>query len=182
MGKLIFILGGARAGKSSFALKLAQKSGKRVTFIATATPMDSEMKERIKNHKNARPKSWKTMEVTNNLDKKIDQEKNGVILVDCLTIYIYHLMKNLNQDKILNQVKKIIRVIKKSRAEVIVVSNEVGSGIVPNNKLSRDYRDVLGKVNQIFAQAADEFYLMFAGFPINIKKLYEKNPRDNRKN
>lgn len=174
MGKLIFISGGARAGKSSFALKLAQKSGKRVTFIATAIPMDLEMRKRIKNHKNARPKSWKTIEVTNNLDKKIDQEKNRMVLIDCLTIYIYHLMKNLNQDKILNQVKKIIRVIKKSKSEVIVVSNEVGSGIVPNNKLSRDYRDVLGKVNQIFAQAADEFYLMFAGFPIDIKKLYEK--------
>jgi len=174
MGKLIFILGGARAGKSSFALELAQKSGKRVTFIATATPMDSEMRKRIKNHKNTRPRNWKTIEVTNNLDKKIDQEKNRMVLIDCLTIYIYHLMKNLNQDKILNQVKKIIRVIKKSNSKVIVVSNEVGSGIVPNNKLSRDYRDVLGKVNQIFTQAADEFYLMFAGFPIDIKKLYEK--------
>lgn len=182
MGKLIFILGGARAGKSSFALELAQKSGKRVTFIATATPMDSEMRKRIRKHKKARPKSWETMEVTNNLDKKIDQEKNGVILVDCLTIYVYHLMKNLNQDKILNHIKKTISAIKKSRAEVIVVSNEVGAGIVPNNKLSRDYRDVLGKINQMFAQAAGEFYVMFAGFPIDIKKLYEKNPRDNRKN
>jgi adenosylcobinamide kinase/adenosylcobinamide-phosphate guanylyltransferase len=175
MGKLIFILGGARAGKSSFALKLAKKSGKRVTFIATATPMDLEMKKRIKAHKNTRPKSWKVIEITNNLDKKINQEKNKVILVDCLTIYVYHLMKNLNRDKILSHIKKIIKAIKKSKSKTIVVSNEVGSGIVPNNKLSREYRDVLGRANQMFALAADEFYLMFAGIPINIKKLYGKN-------
>jgi len=176
MGKLIFILGGARAGKSSFALQLAQKSGKRVVFIATATPIDSEMRVRIKNHKNARPKSWKTIEVTNNLDKKIDP-KNGVILVDCLTIYVYHLMKNFNQDKILNHIKKIIRAIRKSKSKIIVVSNEVGSGIVPNNKLSREYRDILGRVNQMFALASDEFYLMFAGIPIEIKKLWKKSKK-----
>ncbi len=174
MGKLIFILGGARAGKSSFALELAQKSSERVTFIATATPVDSETRERIKNHKDARPKNWKTIEITNNLDKTIDQEKNKEILIDCLTFYLYHLMKNFSQDKILNHIKKTIKAIKKSKAEIIVVSNEVGSGIVPNNKLSRDYRDVLGRVNQMFAQASDEFYLMFAGIPINIKK-YGKN-------
>jgi len=170
MGKLTFILGGARAGKSGFALELAQKSGKKVTFIATATPLDSEMRERIKDHKKVRPRNWETIEITNNLDKKIDQEKNRVILIDCLTIYVSHLM-NLNQDKILSQVKKIIGAIKKSNSEVIVVSNEVGCGIVPNNKLGREYRDVLGKVNQMFAWAADEFYTMFAGIPINIKKL-----------
>jgi adenosylcobinamide kinase/adenosylcobinamide-phosphate guanylyltransferase len=180
MGKLIFILGGAKSGKSSFALELAQKLNKKVTFIATAIPLDSEMKERIKNHRNARPKNWKTIEVTNNLDKKIAREKNRVILIDCLTIYVSHLM-NFNQDKILSHIKKIIRAIKKSNSEVIVVSNEVGGGIVPNNKLGREYRDILGKVNQIFAQAVDEFYLMFAGIPINIKK-YGKNQRDNLKN
>ena len=170
MGKLIFISGGARSGKSSFALELAQKSGKRVTFIATAAPIDSEMRERIKNHKNIRPKDWETIEVKDNLDKKINQAKNRVILIDCLTIYVSHLM-NLSQKQILNQIRKIIKAIKKSDSKVIVVSNEVGCGIVPNNKLGRDYRDVLGKVNQMFSQVADEFYVMFAGIPTKIKKL-----------
>jgi len=170
MGKLIFIMGGAKSGKSRFALELAQKSGKKVTFIATATPIDSEMREKIKNHKNARPKNWKTIEITNNLDKKIDQTKNRVILIDCLTIYVSHLI-NLSQKQILNQIRKIIKTIKKSDSKVIVVSNEVGSGIVPNNKLSREYRDVLGKANQMFAQVADEFYVMFSGISIDIKKL-----------
>lgn len=166
---MIFILGGARAGKSSFAVELAQKLNKKVTFIATAIPIDSEMRERIKNHRNARPKNWKTIEVVNDLDKKIGQEKSGVILIDCLTIYVSHLM-NYNQDKILNQIKEIIGAIKKSNSEVIVVSNEAGCGLVPNNKLGREYRDVLGKANQMFALAADEFYVMFAGIPVNIKK------------
>ncbi len=169
MGKLIFILGGARSGKSGFAFELAQKSGEKVTFIATATSTDSEMKERIKNHKNVRPKNWKTIEIASNLDKKISQEKNKVLLIDCLTVYVSHLT-NLDQDKILDHVKKIIRAIKKSKSEIIVVSNEVGCGIVPNNKLARKYRDVLGKINQMFAEAADEFYAMFAGAPVDIKK------------
>jgi adenosylcobinamide kinase/adenosylcobinamide-phosphate guanylyltransferase len=174
MGKLIFILGGARSGKSRFALELAQKSGKKVIFIATATPIDSEMKERIKNHKKVRPKEWKTIEVKNNLDKKIEQEENKMILIDCLTIYISYLM-DLPETRILEHTKKIIKVIKKSRSDIIVVSNEVGCGIHPENKLGRDYRDILGKVNQIFAWSADEFYIMFAGVPIDIKNLWKKS-------
>jgi adenosylcobinamide kinase/adenosylcobinamide-phosphate guanylyltransferase len=176
MGKLIFILGGARAGKSSFALELAQKSGRKVTFIATATPIDSEMRERIKNHRNARPKNWKTIEVTNGLDKKINQEKNKVILIDCLTIYTSYLI-DLPETKILDHIKKIIKAIKESGSDVILVSNEVGCGIHPETKLGRDYRDILGRVNQMFALAADEFYVMFAGIPINIKNIWKKSKR-----
>ena len=176
MGKLIFILGGARSGKSSFALELAQKSGRKVTFIATATPIDSEMKQRIKNHKKVRPKEWKTVEVKNNLDKKIEQEENKMILIDCLTIYISYLM-DLPETRILEHTKKIIKVIKRSGSDIVVVSNEVGCGIHPENKLGRDYRDILGKVNQIFAWSADEFYIMFAGVPINIKNLWKKSKK-----
>ena len=174
MGKLVFILGGARSGKSSFALELAQKSGRKVTFIATATPMDSEMKQRIKNHKKVRPKEWKTVEVKNNLDKKIEQEENKMILIDCLTIYVSYLM-DLPETKILEHIKRIIKVIKRSGSDIIVVSNEVGCGIHPENKLGRGYRDILGKVNQMFAQSADEFYIMFAGVPIDIKNLWKKS-------
>ncbi len=170
MGKLIFILGGARSGKSSFVLELAEKSGKKKVFIATATPSDSEMKQRIKEHKKNRPKDWETIEITKNLDKKIGREKNKVVLIDCLTIYIYHLI-NLNEKEILNHIRKVIEAIKKSGAEFIVVSNEVGAGIHPNNKLGRYYRDVLGRVNQMFAGASDEFYVMFAGIPVDVKKL-----------
>lgn len=174
MGKLIFILGGARSGKSSFALELAQKSGRKVTFIATATPIDSEMKQRIKNHKKVRPKEWKTVEVKNNLDKKIEQEENKMILIDCLTIYVSYLM-DLPETRILEHIKKIIKVIKRSGSDIIVVSNEVGCSIHPKNKLGRDYRDILGKVNQVFAWSADEFYIMFAGVPIDIKNLWKKS-------
>ena len=173
MGKLIFILGGVRAGKSSFALELAQKLGKKVTFIATATPLDSEMRKRIKNHRDARPKNWKTIEVTHNLDEKIDREKNKVILIDCLTVYVSHLM-SLPEVKILNHIQKIIKVIKESKSDVILVSNEVGCGVHPETKLGRDYRDVLGRINQMFAEAADEFYVMFAGIPMNMKEHKQK--------
>jgi len=175
MGKLIFILGGARSGKSTFALELAKKSGKRVTFIATATPMDSEMKERIRVHKNNRTRDWETIEITKNLDKKIGREKNKLVLIDCLTIYIYHLI-NLDEKEILNHIRKVIEAIKKSHSEFIVVSNEVGAGIHPNNKLGRYYRDVLGRANQMFAHASDEFYVMFAGIPVDIKK-WKKSKR-----
>ncbi|MFA4880536.1 MAG: bifunctional adenosylcobinamide kinase/adenosylcobinamide-phosphate guanylyltransferase [Candidatus Doudnabacteria bacterium] len=175
MGKLIFILGGVRAGKSSFALELAQKSGKKVTFIATATPMDSDMRRRIKIHKNTRPKEWKTIEVKSNLDKKIRQEKNGVILMDCLTIYTSYLM-DLPETQILDHIKKIIKAIKESESDVILVSNEVGCGLHPETKLGRDYRDVLGRTNQMFAEASDEFYVMFAGIPINIKQYGKNQP------
>jgi len=169
MGKLIFILGGARSGKSSFALELAKKSGKKKVFIATAMPSDSEMKQRIKEHKKNRPRDWETIEITKDLDKKIEQQKNGTILIDCLTIYVSHLI-NLKEPEILNHIRKVIEAIKKSESKFIVVSNEVGAGIHPNNKLGRDFRDVLGRVNQMFAHASDEFYVMFAGIPVDIKK------------
>ena len=169
MGKLIFILGGARSGKSTFALELAKKSGKKKVFIATALPSDSEMKQRIKEHKKNRPRDWETIEITKGLDKKIERQKNGTILIDCLTIYVSHLI-NLKEPEILNHIKKTIEAIKKSGAEFIVVSNEVGAGIHPNNKLGRDFRDVLGSVNQMFVYASDEFYVMFAGIPVDIKK------------
>ncbi len=170
MGKLIFILGGVRYGKSSFALKLARESGKRVTFIATAAATDSDMKRRIEIHKNTRPKEWKTVEAKNNLDRKIRQEKNEVILIDCLTVYASYLM-DLPEIKISNHIKKIIEAVKESASDVILVSNEVGCGVHPETKLGRIYRDILGRINQSFAQASDEFYVMFAGIPINIKKL-----------
>lgn len=170
MGRLTFILGGARSGKSTFALELAKKSGRKKVFIATALPSDSEMKQRIKEHKKNRSRDWETIEITKNLDKKIEQQKNGTILIDCLTIYVSHLT-NLKEPEILNHIKKTIEAIKKSGAEFIVVSNEVGAGVHPNNKLGRYYRDVLGRINQMFARASDEFYVMFAGIPVNIKKL-----------
>ncbi len=174
MGKLIFILGGARSGKSRFALQLARKSGKKVTFIATALPIDKEMKARIIVHKSMRPRNWKTIEVQNNLDEKIREEKSKIILIDCLTIYIAHLM-HLPEVKILDHIEKIISAVKKSHSDIIVVSNEVGCSVHPENKLGRDYRDILGKVNQIFAKASYKFYAMFAGIPIDIKKIEKIN-------
>lgn len=176
MGKLIFILGGARSGKSAFALELAKRAGKKKVFIATAVPSDSEMKQRIKEHKKNRPRDWETIEITKDLDKEIEQQKNGTILIDCLTIYVSYLV-NLKEPEILNHTIKIIEAIKKSDSEFIVVSNEVGAGIHPNNKLGRYYRDVLGRVNQMFADASDEFYVMFAGIPVNIKKLWKKSKK-----
>jgi len=176
MGKLTFILGGVRAGKSRLALELAKKSGKRTTFIATALPIDSEMKERIKEHKSSRPNNWQTIEITKNLDKEIGRQRNKMVLIDCLTIYVSHLV-NLSEDKILNHIKKTIEAIKKSNSEFIVVSNEVGAGVHPNNKLGRKFRDVLGKANQMFARASDQFYVMFAGIPVDIKKAWKKSKR-----
>jgi adenosylcobinamide kinase/adenosylcobinamide-phosphate guanylyltransferase len=169
MGKMIFILGGARSGKSDFASELAKKTKGNVAFLATASASDSEMKQRILKHRNNRPKQWKTVEVKRNLDEVIASEKSKVLLIDCLTIYASGLMK-LGPEKIFRHMEKVIQAIKKTKSLVLVVSNEVGCGVVPAYKLGRDYRDVLGKVNQIFVRAADEFYLMFAGYPFKPTK------------
>ncbi len=172
MGRLIFILGGARSGKSDFAVELAKKSKGSVAFFATAEPTDSEMKKRILMHKKNRSRQWKTIEVTSGLDKAIAREKSRVLIIDCLTIYVSHLMK-LGKEKIFAHLEQVLKAIKKTKSKVIVVSNEVGCGVVPAYKLGRDYRDILGKANQMFGKASDEFYIMFSGFPL---KAIKKKP------
>ncbi|MCK9615044.1 MAG: bifunctional adenosylcobinamide kinase/adenosylcobinamide-phosphate guanylyltransferase [Candidatus Omnitrophica bacterium] len=173
MGKIIFILGGARSGKSSFALKLAKKSKKtKVAFIATGEARDNEMKQRILFHRRSRPSNFKTFEQAHNLSGLLKKIASGfdVIIIDCLTLFVSNLLlKKYDEKKIANEISKMLTVLKKTHTKAIIVSNEVGLGIVPQTKLGRDFRDIAGKVNQVVAQGADNVFFMVSGLPWRVK-------------
>jgi adenosylcobinamide kinase/adenosylcobinamide-phosphate guanylyltransferase len=173
--RIIFIIGGARSGKSSFAQQLATKKSEKVVFVATAEPLDSEMTDRIKKHKKSRPKSWQTLELHREIAKglKPGKSKPDVVIIDCITL----LISNLTQDKnpgmkiekmVFAEINELIDYMKTQSTTFIIVSNELGLGVVPDNRLARDFRDIQGKVNQLIAQNADEIYFMMAGIPLRI--------------
>lgn len=175
MSKFTFIVGGVRSGKSSLAVDLASKSGKKVTFIATAIAFDDEMKERIKLHQSDRPSNWQVIEeprlIANALLKSsIDSQDDGLVLLDCLGVYITNLlMDDLSDQEIMDNIETTVNAISESTNEIIVVSNEVGHGIVPDNKLSRRFRDLIGFANQRLAAVADDFVFMQCGIPMKLK-------------
>lgn len=183
MGKIIFITGAVRSGKSQFAVELAGRLAKdtkatpkatgKVIFIATCVPEDGETKRRVKLHKRNRPFSWKTVEGEIDILKslqKIRKTSQGVIIIDCLTLFISGLLlKGLKEGEIKKKTKEIVKIISGMSHTIIIVSNEVGSGIVPENKLARQFRDLVGIANQIMSRGADEVYFMVAGIPIKIK-------------
>jgi len=174
MKKLIFILGGARSGKSNYALELAKRSAEKVIFVATAAASDDEMKERIRKHKLSRPKHWKTIEEKNNISGCLSSLKGkcDAVILDCLGLWISNLMaENLKDKEIEKEIKKLAAVLSKLNLICIVVSNEVGSGIVPDNYLSRRFRDLVGITNQVMAGCADEVIFMHAGIPMEIKDI-----------
>lgn len=171
MGKITFILGGARSGKSAYALKSAGKH-KKVAFIATCQPLDSEMKKRIALHQQARPKNWKTFEEYSDLAsliKKIPPQFE-MIIIDCVTLLISNLfLKGVAGKDIENKTRLILKALKKQRRKSLIVSNEVGLGIVPDTKAGRDFRDLAGRINQIIAKESDEVFFMVSGIPWRVK-------------
>jgi len=178
-GKLIFITGGARSGKSSFAEKMAVNLGKPVAYLATGQPLDKEMAHRIKKHKSRRLTDWETYEEpikVRELVSRLGLEKE-VILIDCLTLLTSNLLLRKEnkvkdskwQEEILLEIKKLAEISYKVPAQVIIVSNEVGMGLVPDNPLGRVYRDILGRANSIIADKADEVFMMVSGIPLKIK-------------
>ncbi|NCO24502.1 MAG: bifunctional adenosylcobinamide kinase/adenosylcobinamide-phosphate guanylyltransferase [Candidatus Infernicultor aquiphilus] len=178
-GKLIFITGGARSGKSNFAEKMALSLGKTVVYLATGQPLDKEMAYRIKKHKTKRPAEWETYEEpieVSELVSSLGREKE-VILIDCLTLLVSNLLlreKNKVgnppwEEKILLEIEKLTEISYQVPAQIIIVSNEVGMGLVPDNPLGRVYRDILGRANSIIAHKADEVFMMISGIPLKIK-------------
>ena len=180
MSELTFIIGGARSGKSAFAMKLAKKH-KHVCYIATADSGqasqidDGEMLERIQKHRKNRPADWKTVEAPLGLDKAVSNF-NGemdVVLIDCITMYVTNMLlggsKEAGDEYIIDAINKLCIVCKKISPRVIMVSNEVGYGVVPDNALSRRFRDIAGYINQIIAREADNVYLVTAGIETKIK-------------
>ena len=173
MKETTFIVGGCRSGKSRHALELAEKiqASKRI-FIATCMPLDDEMKERIDRHKKDRDKSWKTVEVPVQLHEAISEKnkKGDVILIDCLTLWINNLLIEIEDYGVIDQrIHKLVLALKDAKCPIILVSNEVGTGIVPENKLARQFRDLTGFTNQKIAECADRVIWMVAGIPVSIK-------------
>ena len=183
MGRIILVTGGARSGKSSFAERLALKfGGGRAAYIATAQIFDEEMNFRVKLHQSRRGDSWTTFEAPTAAHEKISVAgKNfGAILFDCVTLYVSNFIcaANLDDEKFLYDelrglIQRLIDAAKNSDAVTIFVSNEVGAGIVPENKLARRFRDLAGLANQIIAAQSDKVYLTVAGIAVDVKKLAE---------
>lgn len=171
MRKIIFITGSVRSGKSDFAVKLAKKFKQRVVFIATCPPLDEEMRYRVKKHRRKRPQDWRTIEEDIHLPAVIDKlRKEEVAIVDCITLWISNLLlSNIGERAVLKKVKELVESLKKAKASVILVSNEAGWGIVPDNKLSRIFRDIAGITHQKISKVSDDVYLMVGGIPLKLK-------------
>jgi adenosylcobinamide kinase/adenosylcobinamide-phosphate guanylyltransferase len=175
----ILITGGARSGKSSYAQTLAEKSGEKVLFVATAEARDDEMRRRIETHKANRPASWTTLETPTKVGKHIRENisANSVVLLDCITLLVNAVFnrfgENLDEKEIeaavIKEIDEIIDCMKSPDKDFIIVTNEVGLGLVPANEAGRFYRDILGKANSILAAACDEVYLMVSGLPVKVK-------------
>jgi adenosylcobinamide kinase/adenosylcobinamide-phosphate guanylyltransferase len=169
----LFVIGGCRSGKSGHALKAAESfTGEKKIFIATCIPRDDEMRNRVAKHRQERSRTWHTVEAPKRLpDSIIENSRDAtVLLVDCLTLWINNLMlETEDSEKVLGQIPFLIQAIETASCPVVLVSNEVGAGIVPENKLARQFRDLAGAVNQAVAKHADKVVWMVAGIPVSIK-------------
>jgi adenosylcobinamide kinase / adenosylcobinamide-phosphate guanylyltransferase len=169
---ITLVLGGARSGKSRYALKLAARA-QRVTFLATAEAReDEEMRRKIERHRSERPQHWTTIEEPLNLAAAIGSVSNcDLLLIDCLTLFAAKLLEvhRDNMPVIIAGVDALCAALTASGCSVVLVSNEVGSGVVPAFELGRRYRDLLGEINQRVASIADHVVLMVAGLPLTLK-------------
>ena len=157
---LVLVGGGARSGKSRWALERARKRGGRLVYIATAEALDDEMSGRIARHRAERESAFRTIEEPRELARAIRSTDGDALIVDCLTLWLANGM---------GDVEDTIGAAKEHTGEVIFVTNEVGCGIVPDNALAREFRDLAGLVNQRFAEAADEVYWMVFGQALRVK-------------
>lgn len=187
---MILVIGGARSGKSSFseerASELQNKLDTNVLYIATSIPFDEGMKDRVKKHRESRPSSWFTVEqykTFNTLKDTTEFKESNVILLDCITLMISNILLEYPGDfdkisvadidslekNILKEVDEVISTCNIDNKEFIVVSNEVGLGLVPPYKLGSIFRDIAGRINQRIAKKSTEVYLLTAGIPLKIK-------------
>lgn len=174
--KITLILGGARSGKSTFAEQLATKQRGRITYLATAQALDEEMQARIAQHRAVRSATWTTVECPYDVAAAIraTAATTDCFLLDCLTLYVSNLLL-VDEAKadvtVPCAIEEILSAITETNATLVIVSNEVGLGLVPEYAISRQYRDLLGKANQRIARQAAAVYFLVAGLPIDIKAL-----------
>ncbi len=170
--KVIFITGGCRSGKSRFALDYANRHFSKKLYLATSEVLDEEMARRVENHKKMRGPEWQTVEEPLEVIEKVRQhgDEAEVILLDCMTLWLSNLLLKWDDDsKVTSEVDRLIDTLKKSQTSFLIVSNEVGMGIVPADPLSRRFRDLSGTANQGIAEVADTVILMVSGLPIFLK-------------
>ncbi len=179
--KLTLILGGARSGKSSYAEKLALDVNGAVLYVATAEALDQEMEARIATHRDKRPMEWRTLEAPRDVARAIaaDPGPADVLLLDCVTLLVNNVFgpeaeqnteaRALAEARMMDEIESLLAVYESGDSHWIVVSNEVGLGLVPPYPLGRAYRDALGRANQRLVEAADEVLFMVAGLPMQLK-------------
>jgi adenosylcobinamide kinase/adenosylcobinamide-phosphate guanylyltransferase len=171
-GSVTLVLGGVRSGKSRYAQQLAEQSS-RVVFVATAKISDDEMRAKIDRHREDRPKDWLTVEEPLDLPTVLAEHEMtcDVILVDCLTIFAANLLEATGEDRVAleSRVGALCAALQTIQCNLVIVSNEVGSGVHPSTELGRRYRDLLGEINQRVARVADDVVLMVAGLPLALK-------------
>ena len=176
---ITLILGGARSGKSSHAQSLAERTGKSVTFLATAQALDEEMSARIQKHRAERPAGWETLEIPCDIAAHGPQIKSDVVILDCITLLVSNLLMQYVKDDLVEEapfmltvqkeVEGLIGIIREQKQDWLIVSNELGLGLVPPYQMGRVYRDALGWANQRLAREADHVLFMVAGIPMVVK-------------
>ena len=173
MEGLVFVTGGARSGKSRFAQSLAEACSGSLLYVAAAEPKDPEMAERIRRHRDERGPRWQTLEEPLAITERLAEEAAdaGAVLFDCLTIWLANLFERSAQDsgRVINEVDGLLATLSDLSIPVVVVANELGGGIVPENLLARAFRDLAGMVNQRVAAASDEAWLVVSGMPLRLK-------------
>ena len=170
--KIIFITGGARSGKSYFAQEIAREIPGPKAYLATAQALDEEMAERIRRHQKNRPEDWQTLEAPLKVPECLEGHGDhfSLILLDCLTLWISNLMMaGWDEPKILEEGDRLLEACQRVKCSLILVGNEVGMGIVPDNPQARVFRDLSGLIQQKVARRADEVFFMVSGLPQKIK-------------
>ena len=176
---ITFVTGGARSGKSAYAVELGKRSGRPVVYLATAEPIDDEMRSRIVRHRAERPTEWQTIEEPVDFARRVETEvePGSTVIVDCITVWLGNVLEHHDpndetvNDYALSEVERLGRVAADQQLSLIAISNEVGTGIVPADPVTRGYRDLLGEVNQRLAVMADTVVLLVSGIPVDLRSI-----------
>lgn len=176
--RMVLLLGGARAGKSQFAERLAERWGNRVLYVATAQAGDAEMQARVEQHRARRPAHWHTVEEPLAVASAVEPylPEADTVLLDCMTLWASNVLiaegdPARAQERLLAEIERLVEACRRRGVLLLVVSNEVGQGVVPAYPLGRQFRDVLGRANQLLARHADAVLYFIAGLPVELKAL-----------